>query len=238
MNLVKTGLTFLLAVGGFSYIKAQTAGEIVNKYVDAIGGKDKLEQIKTVYITNTTQAMGNEGPSTTQIINGKAFRLDYEINGQKSTQVYTDKGGWQINPFMGATTAQPLPEEMYKQSKGQLYFTGPLYNYGAKGNKVELLGKEGNAYKLKVSNTDSVETIAYIDAATYYLTKITRQTNFMGQSMELTVSFSNFKKTDFGITIPFTTDISYGGQFTITNNVTKIEFNKPIDPAIFEMPKS
>ena len=237
MNMVKTGLTFLFAMASFTFIKAQTADEIINKYVDAIGGKDKLEQIKTVTITNTIQAMGNEGPSTTQIINGKAFRMDYEINGQKTTQVYTDKGGWQINPFMGATTAQPLPEEMYKQSKGQMFFS-PLYNYAARGNKVELLGKDGNSYKLKITNVDSVETIAYLDATTYYLTKITRQTNFMGQSMELSVSFSNFKKTDFGITVPFSTEINYGGQFAITSNITKIEFNTTIDPAIFEMPKS
>ncbi len=109
MNMVKTGLTFLFAMASFTFIKAQTADDIINKYVDALGGKDKLDQIRTVYITNTTQVMGNEGPSTTQILNGKAYRLDYEVNGQKSTQVITDKGGWQINPFMGATTAQPLP---------------------------------------------------------------------------------------------------------------------------------
>ena len=235
--MVKSGLTFLFALASFTIIKAQTADEIVNKYVDAIGGKDKLEQIKTIKISNTIQAMGNEGPSTTQILNGKAFRMDYEINGQKTTQVYTDKGGWQINPFMGATTAQPLPEEMYKQSKGQMFFS-PLYNYAARGNKIELLGKDGNSFKLKLTNVDSVETIAYVDATTYYLTKITRQTNFMGQSMELAISFSNFKKSDFGITVPYTTEINYGGQFAITSNINKIEFNTTIDPVVFEMPKS
>jgi hypothetical protein len=238
MKMVKMGMAFLVAVTSFSAIQAQTVDEIVNKNVDAMGGKDKLDQIKTVYSTNTTQVMGNEGPMTTQIVNGKGYRLDTEVNGQKMTQVYTDKGGWQINPYMGATTPQAIPDEVYKQSKGQLYFTGPLYNYAAKGNKVELLGKDGNAYKLKITNADSVETIAYVDATTYYLTKITRQTNFMGQSMELSVTFSNFKKADLGITIPYTTEISYGGQFTITNNVNKIEFNKAIDPAVFEMPKS
>lgn len=237
MNMFKTGLVFLLTMTGFTFIKAQTADEIVNKYIDAIGGKDKLEQVRTIVVTNTTQVMGNEGPSTTQIINGKAFRLDYEINGQKSTQVFTDKGGWQINPFMGATTAQPFPEEMYKQSKGQMYFF-PLLDYAARGTKVELLGKDGNNFKLKVTNVDSVETIAYVDDATFYLTKLTRQANFMGQSMELSVTLSNFKKTDFGITVAYTTEINYGGQFAITNNITKIEFNKTIDPAIFEMPKS
>jgi hypothetical protein len=238
MKIVRMGLALLFAVTGFSAIRAQTVDEIVAKNVDAMGGKDKLEQVKTVYFTNTTQVMGNEGPSTTQIVNGKDYRLDTEVNGQKMTQVVTDKGGWQINPFMGATTAQPIPDDMWKQSKGQLYFSGPLYNYAAKGNKVELLGKEGNAYKLKITNTDSLETIAYIDATTYYLTKITRQTNFMGQAIELSLNFSNFKKADMGITIPYTTEINYGGQFTITNNVTKVEFNKPIDPAVFEMPKS
>lgn len=238
MNMVKTGLTLLFAVAGFTMIKAQTADEIVNKSIDAMGGKDKLDQVKTVIVNNTTEAMGNQGPSTTQIINGKAYRLDFEISGQKSTQVFTDKGGWQINPFMGATTAQPIPDEIYKQSKGQLYFTGPLYNYAARGNKIELLGKDGNNYKLKITNADSVETIAYIDATTYYMTKITRQASMMGQNLELTVSFSNYKVTDLGITIPFTTEINYGGQFLITNNINKIEFNKTIDPAVFEMPKS
>jgi hypothetical protein len=236
MNMVKKGLSLLLAVIVFNTVGAQTVDDIINKYVDAIGGKDKLDQVKTIYISNTTQVMGNEGPSTTQILNGKAYRLDYEVNGQKSTQVITDKGGWQINPFMGATTAQPLPDEMYKQSKGQLFFS-PLYNYAARGNKAELLGKEGNDYKLKMTNVDSVETIMYIDGSTYFLTKVTRQTNFMGQGMELSITFSNFKKTDFGVTVPYTTEISYGGQFTITNNINKIEFNKTIDPAVFEMPK-
>ena len=60
----------------------------------------------------------------------------------------------------------------------------------------------------------------------------------MGQSMELSITFSNFKKTDLGVVIPYTTEISYGGQFTITNNINKIELNKAIDPAVFEMPKS
>ena len=238
MKLVKMGLALLLVVTSFSVTRAQTADEIVNKYVDAIGGKDKLDQIKTVYIENTVQVMGNEGPSTTSIVNGVGYRMESDVNGQKMIQVFTDKGGWQINPFMGATTPQPIPDEMYKQSKGQLYVTGPLYNYAAKGNKVELLGKEGNAYKLKITNTDSLETIAYVDATTYYLTKITRSSNFMGQIMELAITFSNFKKSDMGIVFPYTTEISYGGQFTITNNVNKIELNKTIDPSIFVMPKA
>ncbi len=70
MKLVKMATGLLLAVVSFSGVRAQTADEIVNKYVDAIGGKEKLQQVKTVYMENTTQVMGNEGPSTSNLIVG------------------------------------------------------------------------------------------------------------------------------------------------------------------------
>lgn len=105
MKMTKIGMSIMLTLTVFSGIRAQTADDIINKYIDAIGGKDKLEQVKTVYMENTVQVMGNEGPSKTSVINGKAFRLESEVNGQKMIQVFTDKGGWQVNPFMGAATS-------------------------------------------------------------------------------------------------------------------------------------
>ena len=61
MKLINMGVALLLTLTVISVSQAQTADEIVNKYVDAIGGKDKLDQIKTKTIEGTTQVMGNEG---------------------------------------------------------------------------------------------------------------------------------------------------------------------------------
>jgi hypothetical protein len=221
----------------FTGIRAQTADDIINKYLEAIGGKDKIAQLKSIHMESTTEAMGNEGPSTITILNGKGYRYESEMNGQKIIQVYTDKGGWAVNPFMGSTTPQPLPDETYKESKGQLDLF-PLYNYADKGNKVELEGKEAGAYKLKLTTADSVETTFYIDSATYYITKATRNATMMGQAMEVSSKFSDFKKTDFGIVYPFAIDISFGEQFNLTTKVNKIEMNQDVDPKIFDMPKS
>ena len=242
MKLVKLGMTLLLVVNGFSISRAQTAtmtaDDVVNKYVEAVGGKDKLQQIKTVYMETTTQVMGSEGPSTVNIINGVGYKLVSEINGQTYIQVFTSKGGWQVNPYAGATTPTPLPDDLYKQGKSRIDATGLLYNYAAKGNKVELLGKEGNDYKLKVTAADSTETTVFIDGTTYYMTKLLATASMMGQTMEVSFIFSNFKKVDMGLVFPYSTEISYGGQFNVTTTVNKIEINKTIDPAIFEMPKS
>jgi len=238
MKLINMGVTLLLTVTAISVSRAQTADEIVNKYVEAIGGKDKLSQIKTKSIESTTQVMGNEGPSSINIVDGVGYKVVSEINGQNFTTCYTDKGGWQVNPYAGATTPTPLPDELYKQGRSVLDITGPLYNYAAKGNKVELLGKEGNDYKLKVTTKDSVEVTVYIDATTYYMDKVVASASMMGQTMEVTSTFSNYKKGDMDLVFAYTVEISYGGQFNVATTIKKIEINKTIDPAIFVMPKS
>jgi hypothetical protein len=239
MKLVKMGVALLLATVSFSGLRAQTVDEIVNRYIDALGGKDKLSQVKSVYMENTSSAMGNEGPSTINLVTGVGFKLVSDFNGQSVIIAVNDKGGWQVNPFQGAPTPTAMPDEMLKQSKGRLDPFGPLFNYAAKGNKVELQGKDGNAYKLKITSADSIETILYVDATTYFITKAVSTAQMMGQTMDVTTTFSNYKKVDpVGVFFPYSYEISYGGQFNITTTVNKIELNKTIDPSIFVMPKS
>jgi hypothetical protein len=144
-----------------------------------------------------------------------------------------------INPMSGATDPTPMPVDQLKSYKEQLYIGGPLYNYAANGYKAELAGQEKvgsvNAYKIKLTSKDSVETFFYIDPTTYYLIKETRHGNAMGQDVEITVTMSNYKKTDIGFSLPNSIDMDFG-QFQMSTTVKKIEVNKPVDPKIFDMP--
>jgi hypothetical protein len=238
MKMVKMGLALIVAMAGITGLRAQTADDIVNKYIDAIGGRDKLSKVKTFYSESTSQVMGQEGPSTLTIVKGVGYKLSSDMSGQSIIMVITDNGGWQLNPYAGATTPTPLPDAAVKQGKGKLDPFGPLFDYATKGNKVELVGKEGGAYKLKVTGADAGETLVYIDTATYYMTKLSINQEFMGQMMEISSTYSDFKKGDMDIIFPFTIDLSYGGQFNVMNSVKKIEINKNIDPSVFVMPKS
>jgi hypothetical protein len=239
MKMLKMGLALFVAMAGITGLRAQTADDIVNKYIDAIGGKDKLAKVKTFYSESTSTVMGQDGPSSLTIVKGVGYKVSSEISGQSIVMVITDNGGWQINPYAGATTATPLPDAAVKQGKGKLDPFGPLYDYASKGFKVELVGKDGGAYKLKVTGAaDAGETMIYIDTATYYMTKLSVNQEFMGQMMEISSTYSDFKKGDMDIVFPYTIDLSYGGQFNVANSVKKIEINKTIDPSVFVMPKS
>lgn len=241
MKTLKTIILFLAASFSLSQTMAQTADDIVNKYINAVGGKDILNSIKTIYIESSFDIMGSEAPSTTYIVNGKGYKSVLNFNGTEIVQCITDKGGWTINPMMGQTTAVALPQDQVKASQSQLEAGGPLFNYVAKGNKVELIGKDTsggkNQYKVQLTTKDATATMTfYIDAITFFINKVISKASVSGQDLETTITFNDYKKTDFGYVMAYSQQINLP-QITLNVTHKKIEVNKTIDPAIFDMPK-
>ena len=228
---------FLLLLTGASLgfaAKAQTADDIIGKYVDAIGGKDKLGQMKSVYTEATVNVMGSDNPASTTLLVGKGYRSEAEINGSKIIQCYTDKGGWSINPFAGVTDAAPMPDDQYQAGKDDIWVGGSLLNYKANGYTAELLHKDGNNYPVKITAGKQVTTY-YIDANTSLLNKITSTVSVQGQTTDVTTAYSNYQKTDFGYLAPYKIDVDLG-QIQLAYTVKSIAVNKDVDSKIFDMP--
>ena len=234
MKITKFFLLLLTAASlGFA-AKAQTADDIIGKYVDAIGGKDKLGQMKSVYTEATVNVMGSDNPASTTLLVGKGYRSEADINGSKIIQCYTDKGGWSINPFAGVTDAAPMPDDQYQAGKDDIWVGGSLLNYKANGYTVELLPKDGNNYPVKITAGKQVTTY-YIDANTSLLNKITSTVSVQGQTTDVTTAYSNYQKTDFGYLAPYKIDVDLG-QIQLAYTVKSIAVNKDVDSKIFDMP--
>ena len=231
------GILVVSALASAVSLSAQTAGEIVSKHVAAIGGKDAISQVKSVYMETSITMMGGENPSTTTIVNGVGYKSETDFNGTKIVQCYTDKGGWTINPMAGAATATPMPDDVYNAGKAQINIGGALYDYAAKGSKVELLGKDGGAYKIKLTSKENVEAVYLIDSTSYLITSVTSKGKMQDQDVDITTKYSDYRKTELGYVIPYAIDVDFGGQFGLTIAVKKVELNKTIDPAVFAMPK-
>ena len=236
-NMIRTMMVFSALAGALA-LQAQTADEIVAKYIDAIGGKQVLSQVKSISMETDVQVMGNDAPGTTVILDGVGYKSETDFNGSKIIQCYTDKGGWLVNPMAGMADPTPMPDDQYQAGKDDIYVGGGLYNYAARGSKIELVSKDPKSYTLKLTTKDNVVTTYVIDSTTNLIKSVTRKGQMQGQDVEVTTSFSDYRKADVGYLMPYAIDLDFGGQFQLSIAIKKAELNKTVDPAIFAMPKS
>jgi len=217
-------------------LRAQSVDDIVNKYVDAIGGRKAISAVNTIVIESNVSVMGGDAPSTTHILVGKGFKSETDFNGTMIVSCITEKSGWSINPMAGQATATPMPDGQFKATKGALYVGGPLVDYATRGYKLELAGKDTGDYQLKMTADGGVNVTYFINTHTYLIDKTVNKLSVNGQDLEIATAFRDYKKLDGGYVFPYTQEVTYP-QFTLAITHKKVDINTPVDAAIFEMPK-
>ena len=213
--------------------KAQTVDEIVGKHITAMGGKDKLEAIKTSVTEGTMEVQGMEFPFKATIINKRGMRIEFEAMGTKNIQVATTTGGWNMLGVQQQTEPVDVPAESLKEIGPDLDIEGELVNAKEKGHTLELIGKEtadgAEMYKIQLTRKDGNVANYFIDAKNYYITK--RSVQVGGE--EAINTLLEYKKTDDGYAYASIVETQPTG---IKLKVTKMLFNSSVDEKIFEKP--
>lgn len=214
---------------------AQTADEVVAKYLQAVGGKDLIASTKSVVVSSNIEVNGMDAPTTTTILAGKGYKMEADFNGSKIVQCVNDHGGWGVNAMAGQTSATAMPDADAKTARSRLNVV-PFADYTANGGKIELVGKDTADYKIKLTNDLGFNAVFYINMQTYLIDRADVRINVQGQSVNATTHFSDYRKLDNGLMMAFKIQ-QVLPQYTLDIEANKVEVNKDIDPAIFEMPK-
>lgn len=225
-----------LAITATSF--AQTADDIINKHVEAIGGAENWKKINSVRQEAAISVQGMEIPVIITFVHNKAFKQEFTVMGMTGYSVITSEGGWNFNPMQGQSKPEPVTADELKYGKDQLDVQGELIDYKAKGHTLELLGNEDvdgtNCFKVKITRKSGTESVYFFDPKTYYTIRATSKVVANGQEVESTVNMSNFQKLPEGIVMPFTMENS---QIPAPITITKVVINGPIDEAAFKVQK-
>lgn len=224
-------LSALIAVS--AYTKAQTADDIINKNIAAMGGLDKLNSIKTLYEEDSNMIQGLKIPIKVWMVNKKCQRVEFSYGGMTGFSILRSDSGWNFVPFQGQTKPEPATADDVKKGQEGLYVTDAFINYKEKGYKVMFEGtdeSEGSeSWKLKVTISDSISETYYIDPESNYVIMVKNKIIQNGKVVESTETRSDYKKTSDGYIFPMETNSS--GQGDIKTYVIKV--NEPINDKIF-----
>jgi outer membrane lipoprotein-sorting protein len=219
---------------------AQTVDEIIAKSFEARGGLAKLKAVQSVRMTGKmTMGPGLEAPVTIEMKRPRNARMEFTIQGSTGVQAFDGKQAWGINP-MGSRQPEPIPAEMAKDIDEQADIDGPLVDYKAKGNTVELVGKEkvegSDAYKIKLTRKDGDVEYWYFDAETYIPVKVEAKRTVRGSEIEGETTLGDYKEAG-GFLWPYSFQSGAKGRpEKQTLVIDKIEINPAIDDAQFKMP--
>ncbi len=209
-----------------------TAQSVLDRYVEAIGGKEKLQAINTRTSVYKGNVQGMDISVTiTQKAPNKYFQMvDAGVFQQKT--VFDGEKGY--SEVMGQK--KPLEGEQLEAMKIQANIHAML-NYDELGIKTELTGVEkingSDAYKVVLNTPWNSKWIQYYDVDSGLLVRqITPITTPQG-SFNQTIDFLDYKDVE-GVKYPFKLSQQMGPQ-TIILKADKIELNKDVNDDLFKV---
>lgn len=218
---------------------AETADDVIAKNVAARGGLDKIKAIQSLEMKIKANQQGLEFPGKMDLKRPERVRLEMTIQGKTIVQAYDGKTAWMIMPFLGSPDPQKMSADDAKDVIEQADMDGSIVDYKAKGNTVELLGKEdvdgSPAYKLKVGMKNGDTSYVYIDTETGLQVKETTKRQQQGSEVEVDSYMTNFKPVN-GVLFPYSIENKVGGKSVGQFTVDDIQANVAIDDKIFAMP--
>ncbi len=222
-----------------------TVESLIEKNLEAKGGREKLEAVESARLSGTMNMGGMEAPFVLEWKDPDKTRMEITLQGMTLVQAYDGETAWMLNPFMGQAAPEKMSEEDTEAFKDQADFHGPLLNPEEKGYVVEYAGEEDvegtPTYKLKVTKPSGEETYLFLDQDYYLEIKSESKRTIRGQEVETEMAIGDYKEVD-GLMMAHSMDAtSAGGQagpaggFNMTVGETVL--NPEIADDRFEMPE-
>lgn len=220
-------------------LSAQTADEVINKYFEAIGGKQNWRALKNTYSKVQINQAGLE-------INGEVFaqtpNLGYtsiEFSGMKIIQAFDGDNAWTVNPMMQAMEPTLLEGDQAEQLRNQT-FQDELLDYSAKGHTTSYLGEKENqgtlCHLVLLTKNNGEEITYFFDSETgiklVERVKIT-EGDQAGKMFE--VHYSDYSAVE-GLLFPFSVSQKIDGQVLMEMNIISMDLNVDFDESKYIYP--
>ncbi|WP_036158789.1 M16 family metallopeptidase [Maribacter forsetii] len=204
-----------------------SAKSILEKYITAIGGKDKLESVNTLAMMAAAEMQGMKLDLNVKKTSSNQLMQDVQMMGNSvSKQVVNGDKGYMV---MQGQRKDLEEKELKAIKKESAPFTELqlINDESVVIEGMEMVGDK-NTYKLKVGENKS----AFFDAETGLKLQEVTITEMQGQQIASTSNFEDYKEVS-GILFPFKILQTVGPQ-SFEFIVSEIKVNDGVSPTDFE----
>ncbi len=212
-----------------------TVDQIIEKYIQSMGGKAAIEKIQTELETGTFESNGGTMPVEIAIKAPNKWRFEIKLpDGNKFKQVSNGVGGWRVDPQQGVeemTRDNMLVTSRFLDLRGPIHFKETY-------SKLELKGKDKqggrDCYLIEASPKEGKPQTMFFDAETGYLLRVDFTVETNQGTFSATTTLEDYKDVE-GVKVAFTLHQIGGEDWTIT--LTDVKQNVSLDDKQFEKPE-
>ena len=236
MSLLGLFLFCIIGSPGFS----QDAKKLLDKMINATGGRKVMETIKDTTFSGTMDLiqMGLNATITFYHKEPNMLRQDIDVMGYFISSAFDGEAGWTVNPETGAT--EDLPESAQVEAKNEALGFGNSWMLYPEKHGITFIDKgketvDGKEYLLLEVTFESGDTsLFYIDPGTYlpYKTK-TKTLSQMGIEVEQESIMGNYKKVN-GLNFAHSVVIYQDGEEFGSLVVDDVKFNSGLEDSLFK----
>jgi hypothetical protein len=244
---VRTAAVLTLVIGAATSSSAQTADEIVERHLEALGGRTALGRLTSRTMSGTItlsipDAGDLSGPFeiTNAAPNRSRLLITLDLAALGAGKVVYDERfdgstGYLIDTMQGN---RDITGNQLHNLRNETFPT-PLLDYRRQGASVTLGGREKigdrEAHVLVLAPQTGPPIKRYIDTESYLEIRVVATTDVPSSGpFDITMDFRDYREVD-GVKVPF--DVR--GTSTVQNftvAVANVTHNQPIDDAVFSRP--
>ncbi len=218
-----------------------TPDNLIAKNTDAIGGADKLKNLRTLSFESEITSDKIHMLMKVYIKFPSRIRAEITTKDTKIVTVFDGENGWVANK----SSATHIPRKKFQVLKAQLlsqigYYIYTLYWLNENKASISSKGKEKinntEYYRLNVNYSGKEQNVYYINPKTFLVDRIIMVKDYLGRDLNTLVILKGYRKTD-GINFPSKADVFSGINKLSDIDYTDIKINKKLNGIIFDFPK-
>jgi outer membrane lipoprotein-sorting protein len=212
-----------------------TADQIFEKYIQSLGGKTAIEQLKTELQTGTFEGNGGNMPVEIAIKAPNKWRFEIKLpDGNAFKQLSNGEKGWRVDPQHGV---EEMTRDHMLLTSRFLNLQGPIH-FKEIFTKVEVKGKEKHGgrdcYQIEATPIEGKPQTMFFDVETGFLLSVDFTVEMNQGTFSAGMDFDDYKEVQ-GVKIPFTLHQVGDEEWTI--RFTEILRDIALDDKQFEKPE-